>query len=220
MIRLLVGLGNPGPEYEATRHNAGFWFIDEVARQLGAKLVPERSYFGLVARVNRPEGPIWLLEPMTFMNLSGKSVAALARFFKIAPNEILVAHDELDVLPGNAKMKIGGGHGGHNGLKDINAQLGSADYWRLRLGIGHPGVKAEVVDYVLRKPPAEQREAIEKSIAQSLGALDLMLAGDMDKALMKVHAQPPRPKPPKPPKPAPEVEAEPPVDTTTPKEST
>jgi PTH1 family peptidyl-tRNA hydrolase len=220
MIRLLVGLGNPGPEYEATRHNAGFWFIDEVARQLGAKLVPERSYYGLVARVNRPEGPIWLLEPMTFMNLSGKSVAALARFFKIAPNEILVAHDELDVLPGNAKMKIGGGHGGHNGLKDINAQLGSADYWRLRLGIGHPGVKAEVVDYVLRKPPAEQREAIEKSIAQSLGALDLMLAGDMDKALMKVHAQPPRPKPPKPPKPAPEVEAEPPVDTTTPKEST
>ena len=224
MIRLLVGLGNPGPEYAATRHNAGFWFIDDVARQLGATLVPDRSYFGLVARVNRPDGPIWLLEPMTFMNLSGKSVAALARFFKIAPNEILVAHDELDVLPGNAKMKIGGGHGGHNGLKDINAQLGSADYWRLRLGIGHPGVKAEVVDYVLRKPPAEQREAIEKSIAQSLGALDLMLAGDMDKALMKVHAQPPRPKPPKPAKPAPQVgeavEAPPVASTTTPKEST
>jgi peptidyl-tRNA hydrolase, PTH1 family len=221
MIRLLVGLGNPGPEYEATRHNAGFWFIDDVARKLGATLIPERSYFGLVARVNRPEGPIWLLEPMTFMNLSGKSVAALARFFKIAPNEILVAHDELDVQPGNAKMKIGGGHGGHNGLKDINAQLGSADYWRLRLGIGHPGVKAEVVDYVLRKPPAEQREAIEKSIAQSLGALDLMLAGDMDKALMKVHAQPPRPKPPKPPKPAPEADAELPVVTPTkPKEPT
>ena len=224
MIRLLVGLGNPGPEYAATRHNAGFWFIDDVARQLGATLVPDRSYFGLVARVNRPDGPIWLLEPMTFMNLSGKSVAALARFFKIAPNEILVAHDELDVLPGNAKMKIGGGHGGHNGLKDINAQLGSADYWRLRLGIGHPGVKAEVVDYVLRKPPAEQREAIETSIAQSLGALDLMLAGDMDKALMKVHAQPPRPKPPKPAKPAPQVgeaiEAPPVASTTTPKEST
>ena len=224
MIRLLVGLGNPGPEYVATRHNAGFWFIDDVARQLGATLVPDRSYFGLVARVNRPDGPIWLLEPMTFMNLSGKSVAALARFFKIAPNEILVAHDELDVLPGNAKMKIGGGHGGHNGLKDINAQLGSADYWRLRLGIGHPGVKAEVVDYVLRKPPAEQREAIETSIAQSLGALDLMLAGDMDKALMKVHAQPPRPKPPKPAKPAPEAgeaaEAPPAASTTTPKEST
>ena len=221
MIRLLVGLGNPGPEYVATRHNAGFWFIDAVARELRVNLAPERSYFGLVARVNQSDGQVWLLEPMTFMNLSGKSVAALARFFEIAPNEILVAHDELDVLPGNAKMKIGGGHGGHNGLKDINAQLGSADYWRLRLGIGHPGVKAEVVDYVLRKPPAEQREAIEKSIAQSLGALDLMLAGDMDKALMKVHAQPPRPKPPKPPKPAPEADAEPPVDTTTkPKEPT
>ena len=219
MIRLLVGLGNPGPAYVATRHNAGFWFIDEVARKLGATLVPERSYFGLVARVNRPDGPIWLLEPMTFMNLSGKSVAALARFFKIAPEEILVAHDELDVLPGNAKMKIGGGHGGHNGLKDINAQLGSADYWRLRLGIGHPGVKAEVVDYVLRKPPAEQREAIEKSIAQSLGALDLLLAGEMDKALAKVHAQPPRPKPPKaptPPTPAPDAAPSLPAATTTP----
>ena len=220
MIRLLVGLGNPGPEYQATRHNAGFWFIGEVARQLGTTLVPERSYFGLVARVNRPEGPIWLLEPMTFMNLSGKSVAGLARFFKIAPNEILVVHDELDLLPGHAKMKLGGGHGGHNGLKDIHAQLGSADYWRLRLGIGHPGVKAEVVNYVLRKPPAEQREAIDKSIAQSLGTLDLLLAGDMDKALMKIHAQPPRPKTPKPAKPAPEAGAELPGAATTPKETT
>ena len=220
MIRLLVGLGNPGPEYVATRHNAGFWFIDEVARKLGATLAPERSYFGLVARVSRPDGPIWLLEPMTFMNLSGKSVAGLARFFKIAPNEILVVHDELDLLPGHAKMKLGGGHGGHNGLKDIHAQLGSADYWRLRLGIGHPGVKAEVVNYVLRKPPAEQREAIDKSIAQSLGALDLVLAGDMEKALIKVHAQPPRPKPPKPAKPAPEADAELPGAATTPKETT
>ena len=220
MIRLLVGLGNPGPEYVATRHNAGFWFIDEVARKLGATLAPERSYFGLVARVSRPDGPIWLLEPMTFMNLSGKSVAGLARFFKIAPNEILVVHDELDLLPGHAKMKLGGGHGGHNGLKDIHAQLGSADYWRLRLGIGHPGVKAEVVNYVLRKPPAEQREAIDKSIAQSLGTLDLLLAGDMDKALMKIHAQPPRPKTPKPAKPAPEAGAELPGAATTPKETT
>ena len=198
MIRLLVGLGNPGPEYEATRHNAGFWWIDEVARQLKASLVPERSYYGLVARVNRPAGPIWLLEPMTFMNLSGKSVAALARFFKIAPEEILVAHDELDLMPGQVKMKLGGGHAGHNGLKDIHAQLGSADYWRLRLGIGHPGVKAEVVNYVLRKPPLEQREAIDKSVEQSLSALDLVLAGDMERAMMKVHAKPPRPKPPRP----------------------
>jgi PTH1 family peptidyl-tRNA hydrolase len=198
MIRLLVGLGNPGPEYEATRHNAGFWFIDAAARELRANLLPERSYFGLVARVNRPTGPVWLLEPMTFMNLSGKSVAALARFFKIAPNEILVAHDELDLLPGQVKMKLGGSHAGHNGLKDIQAQLGSADFWRLRLGIGHPGVRAEVVDYVLRKPIAEQRDAIAKCIEQALGALALMLDGDMERALMKVHAKPPRPKPPKP----------------------
>ncbi len=197
MIRLLVGLGNPGPEYDGTRHNAGFWFIDAAARELKANLVPERSYFGLAARVNRPDGPVWLLEPMTFMNLSGKSVGALARFFKIAPSEILVAHDELDLLPGQVKMKFGGSHAGHNGLKDIQAQLGSADFWRLRLGIGHPGVKAEVVNYVLRKPMAEHREAIDKSIEQALTALDLLLGGDMERALMKVHAKPPRPKPPR-----------------------
>ena len=197
MIRLLVGIGNPGPEYEATRHNAGFWFIDEVARKLGVTLTPERSYFGLVARVNRPDGPVWLLQPMTFMNLSGKAVAALARFFKIAPEEVLVAHDELDLMPGQAKMKLGGSHAGHNGLKDIHAQLGSADYWRLRLGIGHPGVKAEVINYVLRKPPLAEREAIEKIIEQAVQALDLILAGDMERAMMKVHAKPPRPKPPR-----------------------
>ena len=197
MIRLLVGLGNPGPEYEATRHNAGFWFIDEVARKLGVTLTPERSYFGLAARVNRTDGPVWLLQPMTFMNLSGKAVAALARFFKIAPEEVLVAHDELDLMPGQAKMKLGGSHAGHNGLKDIHAQLGSADYWRLRLGIGHPGVKAEVTNYVLRKPPLAEREAIEKIIEQAVQALDLILAGDMQRAMMKVHAKPLRPKPPR-----------------------
>lgn len=198
MIRLLVGLGNPGAEYEGTRHNAGFWFIDEVARQLKVSLVPERSYFGLAARASTAEGPVWLLEPMTYMNVSGKSVAALARFFKIAPDEILVAHDELDLLPGQVKLKLGGSHAGHNGLKDIHAQLGTPDYWRLRLGIGHPGVKAEVINYVLRKPSAEHREAIDKSIEQSLAVLDLLLAGEMERAMMKIHAKPPRPKPPRP----------------------
>ena len=197
MIRLLVGLGNPGPEYADTRHNAGFWFIDAVARELKTRLEPERSYFGLVARVNLREGPVWLLEPMTFMNLSGKAVAPLARFFKIAPGEILVAHDELDLLPGQVKMKLGGSPAGHNGLKDIQAQLGSADFWRLRIGIGHPGVKAEVSNYVLRKPIGEHRDAIDKSIEQGVSALDLMLEGDMERALMKVHAKPPRPKPPR-----------------------
>jgi peptidyl-tRNA hydrolase, PTH1 family len=205
MIRLLVGLGNPGPEYEDTRHNAGFWWLDAVAAKLGARLTPERSYSGLVGRVAAPGGSLFMLQPMTFMNLSGKSVAALARFFKIAPEEILVAHDELDLMPGQVKMKFGGGHAGHNGLKDIHAQLGTADYWRLRLGIGHPGVKAEVVNYVLRKPPAADREAIDKTIEGTLPALDLLLAGDMERAMMKIHAKPPRPKPPKPDVPKPEA---------------
>ncbi len=198
MIRLIAGLGNPGPEYVATRHNAGFWFVDDVARRLNATLAPERSYFGKAVRVNVAGRPIWLLEPMTFMNLSGKSVAALARFFKIEPQEILVAHDELDLLPGQVKLKVGGSHAGHNGLKDIHAQLGSPDYWRLRIGIGHPGVKAQVIDYVLKKPSPEHRIEIEKAIEQSLSGLDLLLDGDMERATMKINARPPRPKPDKP----------------------
>ncbi|MBK9360697.1 MAG: aminoacyl-tRNA hydrolase [Rubrivivax sp.] len=202
MIRLFVGLGNPGPEYEATRHNAGFWWVDALAARLGARLQSERSYHGHVARVNLPAGPVWLLEPMTYMNRSGQSVAALARFFKIAPEQILVVHDELDVPPGQAKVKFGGGSGGHNGLKDIHAQLGTADYWRLRLGIGHPGVRAEVVDYVLRKPAPEHRDAIEACIRRTLEASDWLLAGDMARATALIHAGPPRPKPPRPPKPA------------------
>ena len=198
MIRLIVGLGNPGPEYEGTRHNAGFWWVDAAARQLGGHLAPDRNYHGLVARVNRPAGPVWLLQPMTYMNLSGKAVAPLARFFKMAPSEILVVHDELDLAPGQMKLKQGGGNGGHNGLKDIQAQLGSGDYWRLRLGIGHPGVRAEVVNYVLRKPPADERDAIERNIEDSLKVLDLMLDGAMDRALAKVHAKPARPHKPAP----------------------
>jgi peptidyl-tRNA hydrolase, PTH1 family len=204
-IRLLVGLGNPGTEYEHTRHNAGFWWIDAVASKLRASLVPERSYHGLVARINRVGGePLWLLEPMTFMNLSGKSVATLARFFKIAPAEILVAHDELDLQPGQAKLKLGGSAAGHNGLKDIHAQLGTQDFWRLRLGIGHPGVKTEVPNYVLKKPSAEHRTGILQAIERSLESLDLVLAGDMTRAMMKVHAD--KPERPKPPRPAPPTE--------------
>jgi PTH1 family peptidyl-tRNA hydrolase len=197
MIQLFVGLGNPGSEYEATRHNAGFWWVDALAAQVGARLVPERGYQALAARVNRPGGPIWLLKPMTFMNRSGVSVATLARFFKIAPAQILVVHDELDLQPGQAKLKFGGSAAGHNGLKDIHTLLGTQEFWRLRLGIGHPGIKAEVVDYVLKKPSAEHRDAIDKISAQSLKAVDSMLAGDMDKALALIHAQPPRPKPPR-----------------------
>ncbi|MCZ8076448.1 MAG: aminoacyl-tRNA hydrolase [Paucibacter sp.] len=201
MIRLFVGLGNPGAEYEDTRHNAGFWWVDQLARKLGATLQAERNYYGLCARVNSApgcDGPIWLLQPMTYMNLSGKSVAALARFFKIAPEEILAIHDELDLVPGEMKFKQGGGNGGHNGLKDMQAQLGSANFWRLRLGIGHPGHKGEVAAYVLRKPPLSEREAVQDCIDKSLATVELMLAGQMDKALAKIHAKPPRPKPPKP----------------------
>ena len=208
MIRLLVGLGNPGPEYEATRHNAGFWWIDTVARRLGAHLSADKAYHGLVARVNRPTGPIWLIEPQTYMNLSGKSVAPLARFFRIAPEEILVVHDELDVLSGQMKLKQGGSAAGHNGLKDIQAQLGSPAFWRLRLGIGHPGDRAEVAGYVLRKPPASERELIEGCIDRSMEALDLLLAGDMPKATALLHAGPQRPKPPRPKPPAAPTPAE------------
>lgn len=198
MIKLFVGLGNPGPEYEATRHNAGFWWIDALARDLKVTLVPERSYHGLVARTQINGKPIWLLEPQTFMNVSGKSVAALARFFKIEPREILVAHDELDVVPGQAKLKLGGSHAGHNGLRDIHAQLGTADYWRLRLGIGHPGVKSEVVNWVLKKPLKEQREAIDDAIVRTLHAFPALVAGEMDKATLLIHtSKPPRPKPPR-----------------------
>jgi len=203
MIRLFVGLGNPGAEYEATRHNAGFWWLDALGAKLGARLVPERSYQALAARVNGPQGPVWLLEPMTFMNRSGFAVATLARFFKIEPRQILVVHDELDLLPGQAKLKFGGSAAGHNGLKDIHGMLGTPDFWRLRLGIGHPGVKSEVVNYVLKRPSAADREAIEQAIDKTLDASDLLLAGEMDRALARIHAQPPRPKPPRPAPPAP-----------------
>ena len=198
MIKLFVGLGNPGPEYEHTRHNAGFWWIEALARQMGVSLVADRNYHGLVARVNLATGPVWLLQPQTYMNVSGKSVAALAKFFKVLPGEILVIHDELDLLPGQVKLKLSGGHGGHNGLRDIHAQLGSTEYWRLRLGIGHPGIKTEVANYVLRKPPQAEREGIEKCIDKTLPAADAMIAGDMVKATLLVHAQPQRPKPPRP----------------------
>ena len=199
MIRLFAGLGNPGPEYENTRHNAGFAWIDEVAQQLKVQLVPERSYWGLAARASVQGQAVWLLNPQTYMNLSGKSVAALARFFKIAPHEMLVAHDELDFEPGTVKLKQGGSHGGHNGLRDIHAQLGVADYWRLRIGIGHPGVKAEVVNWVLKRPPLPERERIEDSILHAAKALPLLLAGDMDKAVQQINThKPPRPKPPRP----------------------
>jgi PTH1 family peptidyl-tRNA hydrolase len=199
MIKLFVGLGNPGPEYELTRHNAGFWWVDGLSHELKAPLVGDKGYHGLVARANVHGQSVWLLEPQTFMNLSGRAVAALSRFYKIKPEEILVVHDELDIAPGEAKLKFGGGHAGHNGLRDIHAQLGTGDYWRLRIGIGHPGVKSEVADYVLRKPAPEQRTAMEDCVVRTLKAAPALIAGEMPKATLMIHtSKPPRPKPPKP----------------------
>lgn len=199
MIRLLVGLGNPGPEYESTRHNAGFWWLDAAARALDARFSLDKSYQGLVARSSHGGEPVWLLKPQTFMNLSGRSVAALARFYRIKPEEILVVHDELDLPAGEAKLKRGGSHAGHNGLRDIHAQLGADDYWRLKIGIGHPGVRAEVVHWVLKKPSPDQAIAIDQTLTRTLKALPDLLSANMDKAMMQIHtSKPPRPKPPRP----------------------
>jgi PTH1 family peptidyl-tRNA hydrolase len=189
-IRLFVGLGNPGPEYEATRHNAGFWWIDEVARATGSRLSAEAKFFGLAGRMKSGAHEAWLLKPTTFMNASGRSVAALARFYKIAPEEILVIHDELDLLPGSAKIKKGGGNGGHNGLKDISAQLGTPDYWRLRLGIGHPGEKSAVVNFVLHEPSRDEANLIQDNIDESARLLPMLLEGGMEAAMLKLHTKP------------------------------
>jgi PTH1 family peptidyl-tRNA hydrolase len=173
--------------------------VDGAARALKTSLTMDKSYAGLVARTAFQGQAVWLLEPQTFMNLSGKSVGALARFFKINPDEVLVVHDELDLAPGEAKLKFGGGHAGHNGLRDIHAQLGTGDYWRLRIGIGHPGLKTEVANWVLKKPPLDHRIAIDQCIDRALTALPHLLTGEMNKAMLHIHtSKPPRPKPPKP----------------------
>ncbi|NLR75229.1 aminoacyl-tRNA hydrolase [Leeia aquatica] len=188
-IRLMVGLGNPGAEYEATRHNAGFWWVERVARQWGVNLRLEGKFHGYAGRASgQPE--CWLLLPQTFMNRSGQSVAALVRFYKIEPAEILVIHDELDLPPGGVKLKRGGGHGGHNGLRDIIAHLGTPDFWRLRLGIGHPGERAEVVNFVLKAPTLNEQIEIDRSIDQSLQRLDELRAGKMEAAMLALHTKP------------------------------
>ena len=187
-IRLIVGLGNPGAEYEKTRHNAGFWLLDELAWQLKASLKPESKFFGEAARASHPAGgELWLLKPATFMNLSGQAVGALARFYKIAPEEVLVVHDELDLEPGVARFKQGGGHGGHNGLKDIIAKLGTPNFWRLRLGIGHPGDRSEVVNFVLKKPRTEEQTLIDDAIARALRELPTAVTGDFAAAMKALH---------------------------------
>jgi PTH1 family peptidyl-tRNA hydrolase len=188
-IRLVAGLGNPGREYADTRHNAGFWFVGELAADLGAHWNAEAKFAGDVAR----SGDVRLLKPVTYMNLSGRAVAALARFFGIASGEILVVHDELDLKPGEAKLKFAGGHAGHNGLRDIQAQLSTPEFWRLRIGIGHPRdselTQQEVVDYVLKPPRAEERAAIGEAIRRALDAWPALAAGDMERAMLSLHTK-------------------------------
>jgi len=190
-IRLIVGLGNPGPEYEQTRHNAGFWLVDNLANSLPAcRLQRESRYNAMLAKTSISGKEVWLLEPLTFMNRSGQSVGALARFFKIAPGEVLVVHDELDLLPGVAKLKKGGSSGGHNGLKDITSALGTQDYWRLRLGIGHPrslNLQQNVADFVLHRPRREEQSLIEESIDKALRIIPLAVEGKLDAATMQLH---------------------------------
>jgi peptidyl-tRNA hydrolase, PTH1 family len=190
-IRLIVGLGNPGPEYEQTRHNAGFWLVGQLANSLpGCRLQREARFSALAAKTRIAGQEVWLLEPLTFMNLSGQSVAGIARFFKINPDEILVVHDELDLAPGVAKLKKGGSSGGHNGLKSITASLGTQDYWRLRIGIGHPrslNSQQQVADFVLHRPRKEEQTLIEESIDKSLRIIDLCVEGKLDIATMQLH---------------------------------
>lgn len=193
MIKLLVGLGNPGGEYSETRHNVGFWWIDRLARQNALTLHTEKGFHGWVSRWNAAGQSIWLLEPNTYMNRSGLAVAALARFYKITPPEILVVHDELDLEPGDVRFKQGGGHAGHNGLRSIHECLSSADYWRLRVGIGHPGVKSEVANWVLKKPAPVDYSLIETAIDRSLSAIGFVLSSNMAQAMKIAHTKvPPR----------------------------
>jgi len=187
-IRLIVGLGNPGREYETTRHNAGFWWVDALAREENLGFKNEARFHGQAARGQLHGHEVWLLKPQTFMNLSGRAVAAMAQFYKITPAEILVVHDELDLQPGIARLKTGGGHGGHNGLKDIVAQLGTKDFWRLRLGIGHPGDRAEVSNYVLNAPRREERELIETAMQQAQHIAHLVIDGKIEAAMLKLHS--------------------------------
>ena len=195
MTKLIVGLGNPGEEHQEDRHNAGFWFVDALAKQLGVRFETEKRFYGKVAKAKWEGEDLFLLKPTTYMNLSGQAVGALSRFHKILPKDILVVQDELDLKPGTARIKLGGGTGGHNGLKDIQAHLSTPEYWRLRLGIGHPrdlagdGRAMDVADYVLRRPLLVEQKLIESSIENGLQILPLFLKGDSQTAMLELHSK-------------------------------
>lgn len=186
-IKLFVGLGNPGEQYVETRHNVGFWWIDFIGQNHKLSLKNSKKYFGEFSKHNE-DGEVFFLKPSTFMNDSGKSVQALAKFYKIEPEEILVIHDELDIQPGTAKLKLGGGHGGHNGLKSIQTSLGSNNFWRLRIGVGHPGDKNKVIGYVLNKPSKIEMQLIQESIINSYKVFSYIMLGQFEKAMLNLHS--------------------------------
>jgi PTH1 family peptidyl-tRNA hydrolase len=186
-LRLIVGLGNPGADYSETRHNAGFWFCERLARELGASLSRESRFHGFVANA-RAEN-LWLLLPQTFMNRSGQAVRALTQFYRIEPDEMLVVHDELDLPPGQMRLKFGGGLGGHNGLKDITSHLGTQDYWRLRIGIGHPGDRNEVANYVLKPPRKDEQGDIDAALDRALLAWPTLASGNFNAATQKINSK-------------------------------
>ena len=197
-IKLLVGLGNPGDKYTNTRHNAGFWWVDQLVASTSSRLAVEAKFHGIAGKLNcaslNPNGldlgaETWLLKPTTFMNASGKAVAAVANYYKILPEQIMVIHDELDLAPGNVKLKKGGGHGGHNGLKDIAAALGTKEFWRLRLGIGHPGDRNEVINYVLKAALKDEQTLINSCIDDSINIVPQLLNADFESAMLKLHTQ-------------------------------
>ncbi len=198
-IKLVVGLGNPGSEYERTRHNAGFWLAEDVAHEIGGSFSSEKKFDGLVARGTAGISDVRVLKPQKYMNLSGQSVAAVANFYAIAPAEILVAHDELDLDAGDIKFKFGGGHAGHNGLRDIQAKLGTGDYWRLRIGIGHPRDSLtphqNVADWVLQRPRRDEQDAIEVAIERALAVWKFLSVGDTESAVKNLHTKPKANKP-------------------------
>lgn len=188
VLRLIVGLGNPGAQYARTRHNAGFWYVDELARRHGGVFRLESKHQGELARVRIGDGDLWLLKPVTFMNRSGAAIGSLCGFYKLAPAEVLVAHDEIDLPVGSVRLKQGGGHGGHNGLRDTIAAIGEG-FWRVRLGVGHPGHRDQVVDYVLRRPPPDEERLIDEAVMAAADTLPIMLADGAQRAMNRLHSR-------------------------------